>query len=118
LTTPDGNRVPYTPEWIANFALSYERGPLRGSLRIHHTSAQFTDVLNSKAISESVNGFFTGQIDGYTIGDLSVLYLLNENLEFGATVKNLADRRYIGSLRQGIYVGPERSYDIGLSYRF
>ena len=118
LTTPDGNRVPYTPEWIANFALSYERGPLRSSLRVHHTSAQFTDVLNSKAISESVNGFFTGQIDGYTIGDLSVLYLLNENLEFGATVKNLADRRYIGSLRQGIYVGPERSYDIGLSYRF
>lgn len=118
LTTPDGNRVPYTPEWIANFALSYESGPLRGSLRLHHTSAQFTDVVNSRAISESVTGFFTGQIDGYTLGDLSVLYRLNENMEFGATVKNLADERYIGSLRQGIYVGPERSYDLSLSYRY
>jgi Fe(3+) dicitrate transport protein len=33
-------------------------------------------------------------------------------------VKNVADERYIASLRQGIYVGPERSYDMGISYRF
>ena len=118
VTTPDGNRVPYTPEWIANLALSYENGPLRGSLRLHHTGAQFTDVMNSRPIGESLTGFFTGQIDGHTIADLSVLYRLNDKLEFGATVKNLADARYIGSLRQGIYVGPERSFDVGASYRF
>jgi Fe(3+) dicitrate transport protein len=118
LTTPNANRIPYAPEWIANISLTYEQGPIRGALHVHHTSAQFTDVLNSRAINESVSGFFTGQIDGYTLADLSVLYRVNEKLDFGATVKNVADERYIASLRQGIYVGPERSFDIGLSYRF
>jgi len=118
LTTPNDNRVPYTPEWIANFVVSYERGPLRSSVRVHHTGSQFTDVLNTRAISESLSGFFTGEIDGYTIADVSMLYRFNDRIEFGATVKNVADERYIASLRQGIYVGPERSYGIGVSYRF
>jgi Fe(3+) dicitrate transport protein len=118
LTTPDGNRVPYTPEWIANFSLSYEQGPIRSGVHVHHTSAQFTDVLNTRSINESVSGFFTGQIEGYTIADISFLYRVNEKLDLGLAVKNVADERYIASLRQGIYVGPERSFDVGLSYRF
>jgi Fe(3+) dicitrate transport protein len=118
LTTPDGNRIPYTPEWIANFSISYEQGPIRSAVHVHHTSSQFTDVLNTRPIDESVSGFFTGQIDGYTIADISLLYRVNEKLDFGLTVKNVADERYIASLRQGIYVGPERSFDVGLSYRF
>ena len=118
LTTPADNRVPYTPEWIANLGLSYDRGPVRSALRIHHTSSQFTDVLNTRAINENLSGFFTGKIDSYTIADVSVLYRLNDRLELSAAVKNLADERYIASLRQGIYVGPERSYDVGVSYRF
>lgn len=118
LTTPNDNRVPYTPEWIANLVVSYERGPLRSSVRVHHTGSQFTDALNTRAINESLTGFFTGEINSYTLADVSMLYRLNDRLEFGVTVKNLADERYIASLRQGIYVGPERSYDVGISYRF
>lgn len=118
LTTPDGNRVPYTPEVIANLVVSYERGPLRSSIRLHHNGAQFTDVLNTRVINESLSGFFTGEIAAYTIADVSMLYRVSDSLEFGATVKNVADERYIASLRQGIYVGPERSYEAGISYRF
>lgn len=118
VTTPDGNRVPYTPEWIANLTLRYERGPFGGSLRLHHTGAQFTDVLNTRAIGESLTGFFTGRIDAYTLLDASVLYRVSERFEVGATVKNITDERYIASLRQGIYAGPSRSYDVGLHYRF
>ena len=118
LTTPSGNRIPYTPKLIANFSVSFERGPVRTALHWHHTSAQFTDALNTHAINENLSGFFTGRIDGYTIADVSVLYRVDEHLEFSAAVKNIADLRYIASLRQGIYVGPERSIDVGLSYRF
>jgi Fe(3+) dicitrate transport protein len=118
LTTPNANRIPYAPEWIANVSLTYEEGPIRGALHVHHTSAQFTDVMNTRVINESVSGFFTGQIDGYTIADISVLYRVNEKLDIGAAVKNVANERYIASLRQGIYVGPERSFDVGLSYQF
>ncbi|NAR30579.1 hypothetical protein GPS61_12555 [Acinetobacter haemolyticus] len=45
-------------------------------------------------------------------------YTLNDQIEFYGAVKNLEDKRYIASLRQGIYVGPERSFEAGVRYRF
>lgn len=118
LTTPDGNRVPYTPEWVANVGLGYQAGGLRTLLSANHTGAQYTDVLNTTAIQENLTGFFTGEVPAYTTWDLSGRYAVSPQLEVFGTVKNLADKRYIASLRQGIYVGPERSIDIGARYRF
>jgi Fe(3+) dicitrate transport protein len=118
LTTPDGNRIPYTPEWIANLGFAYTWGEFRGSLNVHHTGAQYTDVLNTREITENLTGFFTGRIDGYTLVDLSLLYDVTDQLHVATTLKNATDERYIASLRQGIYVGPERSIDVGLRYRF
>jgi len=118
LTTPDGNWIPYTPEWIANVGLTYTKGDFRGALNVHHTGAQYTDVLNTRGIAENLTGFFTGCIDGYTLLDLSLIYDVNDQLNVAVTLKNATDERYIASLRQGIYVGPERSVDVALRYRF
>lgn len=118
LTTRDGSRIPYTPEWLANLSLAYQHGGLRGALSLHHTAAQFTDVANTRELTENLTGFFTGRIPGYTLADLSITQQVNERLDIGATVKNLADKRYIASLRQGIYVGPERAVDVSVRYRF
>lgn len=118
LTTPDGNRIPYTHEWVANLTLEYAIGSLRSALSLHHTGAQYTDVDNTGAIAESLTGFFTGRIDSYTLLDLSVVYDLNSQWSFGGTIKNLTDEHYIASLRQGIYVGPERSFDVAARFRF
>jgi len=118
ITTPDGNRIPYTPELTANLTLEYERGSLRSGVSMHYTSDQYTDVLNRTVLTESVSGFFTGQIPSYTLADVFLVYAINDQLTVNANVKNLADKHYIASLRQGIYVGPERSVDVGLRYRF
>lgn len=118
LTTPDGNRIPYTPEWVANFGVVYSRSNFRGSLYVNHTGSQYTDVLNTRELTESLTGFFTGRIDGYTLVNFNVSYDVTPRLNLAATLKNLTDERYIASLRQGIYVGPERSVDVGLRYRF
>lgn len=118
ITTPDGNRIPYTPELTANLTLEYERGNLRSGISMHYSSSQYTDVLNRTALTESSTGFFTGQIPSYTLADVFVVYAINDQLTLNATAKNLADKHYIASLRQGIYVGPERSIDVGLRYRF
>lgn len=118
VTTPDGNRITYTPEWVANVSLEYAVGGLRSALSLHHTGEQFTDTDNTVAIAENTSGFFIGQIDSYTTLDLSVVYDINEQLSVNAAVKNLTDEDYIASLRQGIYVGTERSFDAGIRYRF
>lgn len=118
LTTPDGNRVPYTPEWVANLGFGYRVGGLKTLLGLSHTGEQFTDVLNTRPVQESLTGFFTGQVDAYTTLDVSARYAVSPQLEVFGSVKNLTDERYIASLRQGIYVGPERSLDMGVRYRF
>lgn len=118
LKSKDGDRVPYTPEWVANLGVGYTYAGLRSQLSANYTGSQFTDELNTKPIVENTSGFFTGKIDAYTIVDLTTRYTLNDQVEFYGAVKNLEDKRYIASLRQGIYVGPERSFEAGVRYRF
>lgn len=118
LKSKDGDRVPYTPEWVANLGLGYTYAGLRSQLSANYTCSQFTDELNTKPIVENTSGLFTGKIDAYTTVDLTTRYTLNDQVEFYGAVKNLEDKRYIASLRQGIYVGPERSFEAGVRYRF
>jgi Fe(3+) dicitrate transport protein len=118
LKSKDGDRVPYTPEWVGNLGLGYTYAGLRSQLSANYTGSQFTDELNTKPIVENTSGFFTGKIDAYTTVDLTTRYTMNDQVEFYGAVKNLEDKRYIASLRQGIYVGPERSFEAGVRYRF
>lgn len=118
LDIPDGNRVTYTPEWVANLILGYKSGPLKTALSINYVDEQYTDAANTRALKENTSGFFTGKMDAYTTADLTASYDINKQLSVFGAVKNLADKHYIASLRQGIYVGPERSYEIGAKYSF
>jgi Fe(3+) dicitrate transport protein len=45
-------------------------------------------------------------------------YNVFEGFTVNGSVKDLADKQYISGLRQGIYVGPERSVEAGFRYRF
>lgn len=118
VTAPDGNRVTYTPKWVANTTLSHTWGGLRTSLSAHYTGDQYTDPFNIREIQENTTGFFQGRLDAYTLYNLNALYQVSKEFEVSGTIKNLADKRYIASLRQGIYVGPERSFDVGFRYKF
>lgn len=118
LTTPDGNRIPYTPEWVANIGVAYEINDWRTQLSAHYMDSQFTDVRNTTPIAENTSGFFTGQLDAYTTVDLTSRYQVNPQLEVYGSIKNLLDEHYMASLRNGIYVGPERSFETGVKYRF
>lgn len=118
VTTPSGNRVTYTPEWIANLTLSYQSGPLQTALIVHHTGDQFTDTANTVALRQNTSGFFTGQVDAYTLLDLTASYAFSPSFRIFGNAKNLTDRNYIASLRQGIYVGPSRSIEVGAELRF
>lgn len=118
LDIPSGNRVTYTPELVVNASLGYKNGGLRTALTANYMGSQFTDSANTKAIAENTSGFFTGQVDAYTTFDLNAHYAVNKQFSVFGAVKNLTDERYIASLRQGIYAGPDRTFEMGAKYTF
>ncbi|HSJ48188.1 MAG TPA: TonB-dependent siderophore receptor [Gammaproteobacteria bacterium] len=118
ITIPDGNRVTYTPELVANLRLGYRTGNLKTALTANYIDEQYTDTANTDTIQENTSGFFTGRLDSYTTVDLTANYDVNKQFSLSAAVKNLTDERYIASLRQGIYAGPSRSFELGGRYSF
>ena len=110
-----GNRIPYAPRVLANLALDYRHGPLRSTLLAHHRGAQFGDETNLREIpTGAAGGIWGGRMPAYTTLDLTAEWQGTGSLAVFGALKNLTDERYITGLRQGIYVGPGRSFEVGL----
>jgi Fe(3+) dicitrate transport protein len=112
----DGNRLPYSPELLANLAVGYGSGPLDVELAWQYVDEQYGDGQNNVAITQT--GIWGGLIPSYDLLNLTGSYAVNKQFKVFASVKNLADERYIAGLRQGIYAGPERSFELGARYQF
>ncbi len=113
-----GNRLTYSPEWMANLALEYRSGPLQAALLANHTGKVYGDGMNNKALTTESSGVWGGEVPSYQTLDLTAEYALNAQFNIFGAVKNLTDEHYIAGLRQGIYVGPERAFELGLRYSF
>lgn len=114
-----GNRLPYAPKLTANVALNYAMDKVSASLTAHHRGEQYGDASNTEEIpSGAAGGIWGGLLPSYTVFDLTASYELNNKAQVFGAIKNLSDKRYITGLRQGIYVGPERSFEIGVRYTF
>ncbi|HAW93084.1 MULTISPECIES: TonB-dependent receptor family protein [unclassified Arsukibacterium] len=114
-----GNRLPYAPKIVANLALNYQLEQLSAALSAHHRGEQYGDASNTVAIPDNAaGGIWGGLLPSYTVLDITAQYKLADNIRVFGAVKNLTDKRYITGLRQGIYVGPERSFELGVSYSF
>ncbi|HBQ41468.1 MAG TPA: TonB-dependent siderophore receptor [Halieaceae bacterium] len=108
-----GNRLPYAPEHLANLALNYSGNRLQVALTAHYRGSQFGDPSNQVEIpSDAAGGIWGGKMPSYTLLDFMAQYEISNSLTLFGAVKNLTDERYITGLRQGIYVGPERSYEV------
>ena len=110
-----GNRIPYSPRFLANATLDVSFGRLRASVLAHHAGEQFGDETNLREIpTNAAGGIWGGLMPGYTLLDLSAQWQVRESLAVFGALKNLTDERYITGLRQGIYVGPERNFEVGV----
>jgi Fe(3+) dicitrate transport protein len=110
-----GNRIPYSPRVLANAALDIRYGQLRTALLVHHRGGQFGDETNLRTIPTSAaGGIWGGLMPAYTLLDLTAQWQVRGSLTVFGAMKNLTDERYITGLRQGIYVGPGRNFEVGL----
>jgi Fe(3+) dicitrate transport protein len=115
----DGNRLPYAPEFMANVSLNYSTDRLQAALSAHHRGEQYGDPSNQRDLPGGAGGgIWGGLLPAYTVLDLTAQYHVQEDLSVFGAVKNLSDKQYITGLRQGIYVGPERSVEVGFRYGF
>jgi Fe(3+) dicitrate transport protein len=115
----EGNRLPYAPKILANLSLNYQNDKLNTAVTAHHRGEQYGDAENSLDIPDNAaGGIWGGRMPSYTVIDLTAQYNVAENVKVFGSVKNVADKRYITGLRQGIYVGPERSFELGITYDF
>jgi Fe(3+) dicitrate transport protein len=113
-----GNRMAYAPEHMANLGLFYAGGPLKAALLFNAVSEQFGDGMNRREFTTGSTGTWGGLMPGHATTDVSASYEFSQHLSVSGAIKNLTDKRFIAGLRQGIYVGPERSFELGLRYRF
>lgn len=114
-----GNRIPYAPKVIANLGLNYDLAQWNFALNLHHRGEQFGDPSNRIDIpANAASGIWGGLLPAYTVLDLLAQYQVSSQFDVFASVKNLTDKRYITGLREGIYVGPERSFELGARYHF
>ncbi|MBA3988548.1 MAG: TonB-dependent siderophore receptor [Idiomarina sp.] len=114
-----GNRLPYAPKLTANLALNYNFENLTTSFIAHHRGEQFGDPSNQVDIPAGAGGgIWGGLLPSYTVYDITTQYAVTSQMTVFGSIKNLTDKDYIAGLRQGIYVGPERSFEVGVRYRF
>lgn len=112
-----GNRLPYSPELLANVTLAYASGPLKTALSGRYVDDQYGSGDNIEPIT-ATNDIWKGKLPSYYTLDLTGSYDVSKQLKLTAAIKNLTDKRYIAGLRQGIYAGPERSVEVGAKYTF
>jgi Fe(3+) dicitrate transport protein len=111
----EGNRIPYAPRVLANLALDFQHGPVRSSLLVHHRGEQFGDETNLREVpNNAAGGIWGGLLPAYTTLDLTAQWQVAGSLSVFGALKNLTDERYITGLRQGIYVGPGRNFEVGV----
>ncbi len=114
----EGNRLPYSPELLANLSLGYASGPVNAALSWNYVDDQFGSGDNTTPIAGSGNSVWPGLLPSYYTVDLTGSYDVSRQLKLFGAIKNLTDERYIAGLRQGIYAGPERAVEVGAKYTF
>lgn len=112
----DGNRLPYSPEWLMSGAVGVEHKGFTGQVEVVNQSSMFADDLNQ--ITPNPNGQ-RGLIEGWTIVNLAASYgPPGGKWEVFATARNLFDRLFIVDRARGILPGQPFTIQAGVTVRY
>ncbi|WP_448581558.1 TonB-dependent receptor family protein [Thermaurantiacus sp.] len=112
----NGNRLPYSPEWLVNAALGVEHRGFTAQVEVVGQTAVFADDVNLIPVTPDGQ---RGRIPGWAEVNLAVSYGPPQgNWEVFATVKNIADRLIIVDRARGILPGLPRLVQAGARLKF
>jgi Fe(3+) dicitrate transport protein len=112
----NGNRLPYSPEWLVSGALGVEHRGFTGQIEMVSQSSIFADDVNLIPVTPDGQ---RGVIPGWTQFNLAASYgPPNGNWEVFTSARNLFDRLYIVDRARGILPGQPFTIQVGLTLRY
>lgn len=112
----EGNRLPYSPEWLLGAAVGLEHGGFTGQVELVGQSSMYADDVNLLPVSPDGQ---RGLIGGWTVLNLAASYRPGDGKwELFATARNLFDRTIIADRSRGILPGMPRTLTAGATLRF
>jgi Fe(3+) dicitrate transport protein len=112
----EGNRLPYSREWLVGAAVGVEQGGFTGQVELVGQSGMYADDVNIIPVSPDGQ---RGLIGGWAMLNLAASYRPGDGpWEFFATARNLFDRTYVSDRSRGVMPGMPRVVQAGVSVRF
>jgi Fe(3+) dicitrate transport protein len=112
----NGNRLPYSPEWLLSAALGVEHQGFTGQVELFSQSEMFADDVNLIAITPDGQ---RGLIEGWTQVNLALSYgPPGGRWEVFTTARNLFDRTFVIDRARGILPGQPFTIQAGLTLRY
>lgn len=112
----EGNRLPYSPEWLVSAAIGLEQDGFTGQVEIVGQSSMFADDANLIPVTSDGQ---RGRIAGWAMLNLAASYGPPDGRwEIFGTLRNVTDRLIITDRSRGILVGQPRMVQGGVRLRF
>ncbi|MGL6043439.1 MAG: TonB-dependent receptor domain-containing protein, partial [Sandaracinobacteroides sp.] len=112
----EGNRLPYSPEWLLSAAIGAEHKGFAGQLELVSQSGMYADDVNLLTVSPDGQ---RGWIPGWAMLNATASYGPPEGRwELFATARNLFDRTVIVDRSRGVLPGIPRTVQAGVNLRF
>jgi Fe(3+) dicitrate transport protein len=112
----DGNRLPYSPEWLVSGAVGVEHKGFTGQVELVSQSSIFADDANLIPVTPDGQ---RGLIDGWTQFNAALSYgPPGGRWEVFTTARNIFDRLYIVDRARGVLPGQPFTIQAGLTLRY
>ncbi|MDG5815683.1 TonB-dependent receptor [Chitinispirillales bacterium ANBcel5] len=112
----EGNRLPYSPNHLANLRLGYYLGPVHLGVTYSYVGKQYSDFANTE--EGSPNGR-SGALPAYSLLNADITWNINNSVDVYGNVKNILDEKYISSRApRGIFPGLSRTIRMGTKVAF
>lgn len=112
----NGNRLPYSPEWLVSGALGVEHKGFTGQVEVISQSSIFADDVNLIPVTPDGQ---RGLIPGWTQVNLAASYgPPGGKWEVFTSARNLFDRLYITDRARGVLPGQPFTIQVGLTLRY